>query len=438
MRVLHLSPTDTEGGAAKGAYQLHSALRSVGVDSLMLVQRKYGDDPSVLTLGRSNGMLADKLRDNLDRLPLRFFKWKRQNWWTVGWLPFDISSRVDQINPDIVHLHWVGRGAAPVECLARLGRRPLVWTLRDMWPLTGGCHYSVGCTKFLSGCGACPLLRSARRRDISSMLWRRKYRAWNGVEVTYIALSNWMADLARRSPLTFGNDVTVIPTGIDTRRFAPVDRQTARAIWGLPADRKIIMYGSLHPSTTDPRKGFLYLRDALRILASQGWDKRAKVVVFGANDANQQTGMEMHYAGRLNDHVSLALLYSCADVMVVPSTEENLGKTALEAMSCGVPVAAFANTGQFDIVDHKVNGYLAENLSSADLAQGIAWCLEQTEMGDELGRRARLKVLNCFDIREAVKQHVALYRRVIEARRKVEDHSPSVPERTAQFAGGHS
>lgn len=425
MRILHLSPADTEGGAAKGAYQLHGALREAGVDSMMLVQRKYSDDPSVLASGAFGGMLSDKVRDLMDRLPLRLYEWKRQNWWTVGWLPFDVSRKVARIKPDVVHLHWVGRGAAPVESLARLGRHPLAWTLRDMWPLTGGCHYSGGCMKFISGCGACPILRSSRRHDISSALWRRKQRAWNGIDVTFIALSNWMAGHARQSPLTLDNDVRVIPTGIDTRLFAPTAREAARSSWGLPTDKRIIMYGSLHSSADDPRKGFRYLREALHILARQGWDQRALVVLFGADETDRLAGMPTHFVGRVDDQRRLALLYSCADVVVVPSTEENLGKTALEAMSCAVPVTAFANTGQVDIVDHKVTGYLAENLSSPDLARGIAWCLEQSGNGSDPGRRARLKVTSHFDLRKSAERHVELYQQLVEKRRAAENREPA-------------
>lgn len=423
MRIVHVSPTDIEGGAAKGAYKLHRALLAAGADSLMLVQRKYSDDPSVLTHGRVHGVIYEGLRDRLDRLPLRLYDWRWQSWWTVGWLPFDVSRAIDRLKPDIVQFHWAGRGAAPIKTLARLHDYPIIWTLRDMWPLTGGCHYSAGCEKYLTGCGACPQLGSNRSSDISRWQWRRKHRAWSGVNVVYVALSNWMAECARRSPLTFGNEISVIPNGVDIERYAPVDKAFARTVWHLPINQRVILFGALN-STTDPRKGFAYLREALRVLAARGWADRAVVVVFGANSGNQQLGLSVRYIGHLHDDVSLALLYASADVMVVPSVEENFGKTAVEAMACGVPITAFANTGQLDIVDHKINGYLAENLSVADLAQGIAWCLEEVEKDEGLARRAREKVERCFDIRDIADRHLSLYHRLLGLRRKVENAAP--------------
>ena len=104
-------------------------------------------------------------------------------------------------------------------------------------------------------------------------------------------------------------------------------------------------------------------------------------------------------------------------VFSVPATSpEAFGLYLIEAMACGVPLTAFANTGQLDIVDHKVNGYLAENLSSEDLARGIAWCLDEGSKDGGLSLRARAKALRSFDMRSVVLQHVALYSRLLGQR----------------------
>lgn len=416
-RVLHVSPADSDGGANVGAYKLHKAVQATGIESLMLVLRKYTDDPSVLTRSGKSSRPLDNLRDPLDRVPLRFYDWNPSNWWTVGWLPYDITEAVDYLRPDVVQFHWAGRGAAPIRTVAKLRHYPLVWTLRDMWPFTGGCHYSGDCLGFLRGCGHCPQLGSSSRFDISRWQWRHKHHHWKGVPIQFIALSNWMAELARKSPLTFGNDVTVIPNGVDLERFKPIDRTAARAAWNLPADRKVILFGALH-GAQDPRKGFSYLADALRKLGASAWKDRIMAVVFGGQAAAEDFGFPIRYVGRLHDDVSLSMLYSCADVMVVPSVYENAAKTALESLACGTPVVAFANTGQFDIVDHQINGYLAENLSSDDLAWGLAWCLERSGAGSELSLQAREKALKRFDIRKIAHRHLELYDQLLSMRRR--------------------
>ncbi len=395
----------------------------------MLVLRKYGSDPSVVTPGGPFAKARLAVHDKLDRLPLQFYDWTQSNWWTVGWLPYHIGPAIQAHRPDIVHFHWTGRGVAPIALLPRLRRYVLVWTLRDMWPLTGGCHYSGGCTRFLTGCGSCPQLRSVGQIDISRWQWRRKLRHWHNLEINFIALSNWLAGYARSSPLVGDNEVSVIPNGVDVQRFAPADKASARSLWRLPQDRRIVLFGALM-SDIDPRKGFVYLRDALRQLAAKGWGERAMCVVFGADYSHLDVGLPIYSVGRIDEDVNLARLYACADAMVAPSIEENMGKTALEAMASGTPVVAFANTGQFDIIDHRIDGYLAENLSAADLARGIEWCLEEGARGTALSRQARSKVLRCFDIRDIAHRHVALYERVLQRRLAAGATAPGTTRRT--------
>ena len=221
-----------------------------------------------------------------------------------------------------------------------------------------------------------------------------------------------MADFARRSPLVHGNEVKVIPNGIDTEVYTPMDKARARALWGLPADKRIVLFGAVK-ATSDARKGFVYLQDALARLAAEEGADRLMVVVFGADGVGVDTRLEARSVGWIGDEARLAQLYACADVMVVPSLQENLGKTAIEALACGVPVAAFDNTGMPDIVDHRINGYLARNLSAEDLAAGITWCLEQAAESDRLSVNARSKVLRCFDIRQIATRHIDLYGRLM-------------------------
>jgi glycosyltransferase involved in cell wall biosynthesis len=419
MRILHVSPTDIKGGACLGAYNLHKALQRSGADSQMLVLRKFSDDPSVVT--RSGPLMAtlEALRDPLDRLPLQPYRWEGEAWWSVGWLPISLKPAIDRLQPDIVQFHWVGRGMVPIRELTALRDYSLVWTLRDMWPLTGGCHYSNGCEKYLSGCGACPVLGSTSELDISRWQWRAKRKYWRDLPITYVALSNWLEREAQRSPLVAGKEVVRIANGIDVNRFQPSERIAARAAWGLPEDRQIILYGAQH-ALSDPRKGFSYLAEALRGLAAQGWGERAMAVVFGADAIEDDFGLPVRFLGEVRNDAALAQLYSAADVMVTPSLYENAAKTVMEALACGTPVTAFANTGQLDLVDHKINGYLATDRSAADLAAGIAWCLEEGRASTILSSQARLKAVSHFNIEAIARDHLVLYERLLATRRERE------------------
>jgi glycosyltransferase involved in cell wall biosynthesis len=141
-------------------------------------------------------------------------------------------------------------------------------------------------------------------------------------------------------------------------------------------------------------------------------------VVFGAAAIEGDFGLPVRFLGEVRNDAALAQLYSAADVMVTPSLYENAAKTVMEAMACGTPVTAFANTGQVDLVDHKLNGYLAQDRSAADLAAGIAWCLEARQAGNVLSSQARLKAVSQFNIDTIARDHMVLYDRLLAVRRE--------------------
>jgi len=411
MRVLHFSTFDNDGGAARGSLWLHRALRAEGIDSLMMVGRKKSDDASILPLPHLADRLAAKLRGRLDAAPLLRYDKTDDAFWTLGWLPARISHIVEEVDPDVVHLHWIGAGFLPIDALKRIGR-PLVWTLRDMWPLTGGCHYTAGCERYRQGCGACPQLGSARETDISRKLWQRKERSWAGLNLHLAPISGWLADCVQASPLLRDFPREIVPNGLDAGKFRPTEKRLARRAWGLPADKRIVLYGAVN-ATQDRRKGFPELLTALDRFGKTDKARDTLLVVFGDLEPADMPdiGIETRYVGYVGDDDRLALLYSCADVAVMPSLQEAFGKTLIEAMACGTPVVAFASGGPLDIVDHRHNGYLAEAFSPDDLAAGIAWCLERRNIGDDPGARARAKVEAEFDIQVVARRYAALYER---------------------------
>jgi glycosyltransferase involved in cell wall biosynthesis len=413
MKILHLSTTDIQGGAARGAFWLHKALQQQGVDSAMFVDRKYSDDHTVLSASGPVARAGRSLRARLDRIPLVRYRQTQDSFWSIGWVPHPIEHVVKRVDPDIVHLHWIGDGFLPIGALRNLPY-PIVWTLRDMWSFTGGCHYTAGCDRYRVGCGACPQLRSNHIGDLSARVWRRKQRAWHDVDLWLVPISSWLADCARASTLFQHHPIEVIPNGVDTERFRTYDMAQARAHWNLPQDRQIILFGGIDP-VRDPRKGFAPLVDSLKRLAADGWAERAMLVVFGARPegAPPDCGIPARFVGHISDDDDLAQLCAAADVMAAPSLQEAFGKTLIEAMACGTPVVAFNIGGPVDIVEHRETGYLAAPGDTDDFAAGLAWCLDAEEHARVLARRARRTVEEQFDIAVIAERYRALYQRIL-------------------------
>lgn len=417
MKVLHLSTYDTRGGAARGAYWLHSALQRQNVDSRMLVAAKFSADPTVsgppATITRQ---FQSALRATVDRLPVKAYRRPANRvLFSPSWVPSGVLRDIRAASPDIVNLHWVADGFIRPETLTKL-HLPLVWTPRDMWPFTGGCHYSLGCERFAERCGRCPALSSSRDRDLSRWLWKRKQRAWQDIDLTVVGLSNWIADNARRSSLFADRRIEVIHNALDEAIFKPAPKAVARQILNLPADSLIITFGAMN-ALSDPIKGFTLLQEALQRLSAAGFGPDAHVVVFGALAPSPAPDLRfpVTYLGVLHDDATLALAYSAADVMVVPSRQESFGKTALEALACGTPVVCFDTSGLKDVVEHKEDGYRATCYDTNDLAAGIVWVCQEPERYQALSRHARRRVEEGFTLTLQAQRYRQLYEDLLDA-----------------------
>lgn len=411
MKVVQMSTFDTYGGAARAAYRLHKALVSTGADSRMLVQGKCSDDVTVHKPKR----LLDKLRSRvweLDLLPAAVYPRRKRTPWSLAWLNNDVAGRVEDEAPDLVHLHWIGRGYVSISALPKF-RRPIVWTLHDSWPFTGGCHIPDNCLKYRDSCGTCPQLGSSMATDLSRWVWRRKKRHWDSLDITAVAPSTWLADRAKSSSLFRDRRVEVIPHGLDHQIFRPHDPQLARQILGLPLDKRIILHGAV-TAVSDPNKGYPMLCEAARKMASNGWASKVEVVVFGSSKPSDPPDLHLEttYLGVLQDDVTLALLYSAADVFVAPSKQESFGQTVLEAMACGTPAVAFGGSGISEMIIHGKTGYLAEPYDADDLAAGISWVLEHDDRR-ELSGNARSRVEDSFTSEKAARRYLAMYEEIL-------------------------
>ncbi|GHV49165.1 hypothetical protein FACS1894181_07360 [Bacteroidia bacterium] len=209
-----------------------------------------------------------------------------------------------------------------------------------------------------------------------------------------------------------GLNLSVIPNMIDITAFSPTDKQAARKQFSFPLEKKIVLMGAA--KLNDPIKGFRYLKDALSLLKEDMKD--IYLVLFGKiKDAPSflpDIPVEYTFMNLLSDTSIISQLYNAADVTVVPSYYETFGQTLIESMACGCPVVSFNNSGQTDIIDHKVNGYLAEYKNTKDLANGILWVLTEANYA-ELSRNAIDKVRQTYDESIIAGKYKDLYEEIV-------------------------
>jgi glycosyltransferase involved in cell wall biosynthesis len=412
MKVLIVNFSDADGGAARASLRLHLSLTAAGVDSVMVVCKKETGLASVIGPTSKYMKGLNQLRPSVDQIPLLRYKPKPGQLFSPSILPgLQIEKLIAKLNPDILHLHWVSGGMFRPEQLANV-QIPIFWSLHDMWPFTGGCHYSDTCDKFKDSCGSCPVLGSKAHKDLSSAVQKRKQKAYGAKNnITVVGLSAWLAGLAKESSIFRNTNVVNLPNPIDSKMFSPFSKSHARELLGLSEDKKLMLFGAMS-STQDLRKGWLELRSALDLLDLDD----VEVVIFGSNQDQDkyEYPYPVTFMGTFRDDLSLKILYSACDVMVVPSLQENLANTIMEALACGLPVVGFDIGGNSDMVGHKLNGYLAEPLSVSDLAFGIRWVLCNDDYS-LLSQAARTVVLEKFDSKKVAFQYVELYQRALKA-----------------------
>lgn len=410
MKILIINTYDIQGGAARAAYRLHKALLAEGIDSQMLVQTKLSDDFTVIGPNSKYEKAIAKIRPYVDRLPLLLYKKRRKTLFSPSWLGFsNVVRKINEIKPDIVHLHWITDGMIKIEDILKI-KAPIVWSLHDNWVFTGGCHYTGNCDRYKFSCGRCPNLGSSKENDLSRKIWQRKKNIFSKVpNLTIIGLSRWITDCAKESSLLKDKKIVNLPNPIDTTIFKPFNRKYARELWNLPINKKIILFGAVS-ATSDIRKGFRELMEALNKLKS----RNVELVVFGSSKPKESEsfGFITHYVGRLYDDISLVTLYNAVDVTVVPSLQENLSNVIMESLSCGTPVVAFNIGGNSDMIEHQRNGYLAKPYDTDDLAYGIDWVLNNSQYNN-LSQYAREKILYEFDFRIVAKKYIELYRSIL-------------------------
>lgn len=414
MRVLHLSASDLGGGAARAAFRLHQGLQRLGHDSRMLVAARKGDDPAVMEVGRSR-RLSDRFRRRWRRAQLQLL---RRRWAIQPSDPFhlartdyqrDLDINLDQV--DVLHLHWISDFVDLPSWCIRYGRqRPIVWTLHDMNPLTGGCHHDLGCERYREQCGCCPRLHSRREHDLSRRIWREKRTALGSIDASRfrcVANSRWMAAKARASSLLGPYDIRTIALAVETDVFRPLDREACRRALEVPPDRKVVLF--MAHTLRDPYKGYDLLKAALEQIAAR---VPLLLLVVGRGKVEPPAGMPCRFLGRILARESLAECFGAADVFANPSRAESFGQTCLEAMACGVPSVGFKVGGVPEAIRDGITGRIVPDVRADSFAAGLCELLEQDDARHAMGAACRDLALREFTLERQARDYVKLYEEI--------------------------
>ena len=422
MRILIVNTSEKNGGAAVAANRLMEALNSNGEDAKMLVRDKQTDDKRVVALRRSRlhwwRFLWERwcifLHLHLSRQ--RLFELDIANTGT------DITTLPEFKAADIIHLSWINQAMLSLADIKKIvnSGKPVVWTMHDIWPATAICHYARGCKQFHTACHHCPLLPGGGgNNDLSARVWRKKVAILQDKSILFVACSKWLEGQAKQSALLKNQIVTSIPNPIDTRIFCKQDKKQARQAFGLPENKQLILFVSQR--VTDERKGVNYFIEALQQLVTEhpAMKQNTGVIILGGHSAEVAARLPIpaYALGYVSDAEKIASVYNSADLFVLPSLEDNLPNTIMEAMACGIPCVGYRVGGIPEEIDHLKNGYVAAYKDVNDLARGIYWVLNEAEY-DALSTQAIEKVISCYSQKAVSLRYIEVYNQALAFKKR--------------------
>jgi glycosyltransferase involved in cell wall biosynthesis len=420
MRVLHLSTADNGGGAARAAFRLHTGLRRLGVESNMLVLKRTSGDANVRQIAWATDPITRFRRKRRAKRIRRDFAACKPS------LPADFEIFSDdrseagydlirQLPPcDLINLHWVGGFLDHDLFFSNLPKNvPLVWRMADMNAFTGGCHYDLGCGKFMNCCGACPVLGSSDEQDLSRQVWKGKFAALSKVptdRLHVVGTSRWIRAQAKESSLLARFPSSVIPNGLDTEDFAPRDKLFSRDTLGVPREARVVLF--VAESAANRRKGFEFVNRALAGLT----DAPNLFLLSVGGGKPDVPGIPQLHLGRISNDRMLSIIYSAADVFVMPSLQESFGQTVTESMACGTPVVGFDTGGIPDMVRPGITGYLAPPADAEGLRREILRLLDDPVKRLEMSGNCRRIAVAEYSFLVQAEAYRKLYETLIAAR----------------------
>ncbi len=428
LTVDHFS-ADSTSGAAVAALRLHRSLLALGAISRYWhapVSRKSLDEPGCRLVRWTDYSAGfwEQVRARLLASARKVRMARKKQYWIKG-RPEGLESfsAAEQPHPtplpqasrhaSVVHLHSV---ATMIDYRSFFGslpdRVPVVWTLYDMNPMSGGCHYVNGCEAYRTTCQHCPQLGRPSSDDLSRQTFQIKMDALRGKNIHIVAPSHGAEQVARASAVL--SDVRTIQTihhGVDVAQFVPMDKSVAKRRLGIPEDRVVVAFGA--ESIDKRRKGFRELMVALSRVADHG---PITGLVFGNGRGSEiPPHLDLKKMGYVSDRQQQATIYSAADMFILPSLEEVFGLTALEAMACGTPVVAFRTEGISDYIRPGTTGFLAESGDCAGLAWHIVRLVENRQMRHRMGEHAREMVEREFSAELQTARYVELYGELVRS-----------------------
>ena len=411
MKILHINYHQNQGGASVATNRLVEALNKNCIDSKLLVNEKKNESKEVFPQFKNvYEIYLHKIKKKLSIYIKKILGANNIYKDSISIFPSRLHKKINQSKFDIVNLHWICNEMLSIKEVKEI-KKPIVWTLVDMWPFTGSTHYTSNDFYKFSN----KKFDEKKIFNIQNWVLNRKIKYFNK-DIVIICISKWLEKLVRESHIFKNNKIYTIPCTIDVNDWEPIEKKFARKTLDFDTDKKYFLF-SAYNGINDERKGFDLLLKALTKLDID--KKKFTIIILGNADGLNKINKLYEYDFQIfdqnfNDNKKLLkTIYSACDILIMPSKLEAFGQVALEAGSCSLPCVSFKNTGVEDIINHNEDGYLADYLNIEDLARGIN-LLNIESIHNKMSKNIRNKVVQEFSYENISKKYKDIYNTLIK------------------------
>jgi len=416
MKSLILSYSDLSGGAARAAFRLNDALNNYGSGSRMLVRKKLSDSDSVLQFGNKFQKYISAYRVHFGNLISKLQVSENYNYHSGNFLPSNLSDEINQSHFKVVNLHWVAGEMMSINDISRISK-PIVWTMHDMWPFCGSEHYTFSAEmdiRWMLGYTKSNKLKSSKGFDLDKCVWDKKLKYLNK-KIFFVSPSNWLANELKKSFLFSQSNVEVIPNPINCNVFKPYDKKYARSYFNLPQDKFIIATGAIDFGK-DKRKGFEHFIKLLELFNDHPDAEKLHFIIIGQKKPENFPfeKLSISWLGHIENDDYMSIAYSSAEILFLPSIQENLPQLATESISCGTPVLAFDLYGMPDAVIDNETGFLLKPFLINEIFDLILSLKENVGLLSQLSINSRNYSLQNWDEKIISKKYTVLFDKLIQ------------------------
>jgi len=367
MRIVHICDKDCLGGAEIACLRHCEAMLASGWDASMMVVEKRSDKTFVKLLIHGIELSWHRVFCHLHNIIAR--KINATGLFSVMRFGHDISRLDDIYQADVIFLHWVNGNTLSLRDVKRVLQlgKPTFWFMHDMFPITGGCHYSMGCEGYRTTCSSCPLIGNTTYKWIAQKQLKQKISRWSKYQnLSFVTPSHWLAGLVSASKVAAGRKVFVVPNLIDTQVYKPLPF-TCKTVFGLDLHKKTLLFGAA--SMKSVYKGTQILHSFLKMLDPEKYE--GLIIGEKCEDIVKDVNITVKSIGFLSDDYSRVMAYNACDTVVITSVAENYPNMVLEAMACGKPCVGFNTGGIPELINHGETGFITPDKTAEELARWV-------------------------------------------------------------------